>query len=405
MRLKTRWFWCAVLLVTSGCGGDSGGGRWPTPPPTAGNVASVVVDMGPAAAGGVVNTAYVSLTICVPGTTNCQTIDHVILDTASSGFRVFSSEVASSLTLPPVLDSTGQPLAECIAFADGYSWGSVRRADISIAGEQASSVPIQVIGDPAFPDVPADCSSAGPAEDTVAAFGGNGILGVSVFQEDCGPACAATAIAGVYYSCPVSGCVATAATLAQQIQNPVFHFATNNNGVILLLPSIGSAGAPSVTGSLIFGIDTQNNNALGTATVLTVDANSGYLTSLYNGQSLTNSFIDSGSNGFFFPDDTIPVCTSATSSGFYCPETEQTLTATIQSVTMVTKDVPFYIGNADALLNNNPTFFAYDNLGGPMPASLSGSFDFGLPFFYGRTVFFAIEGHPTSAGTGPFVAF
>jgi hypothetical protein len=33
------------------------------------------------------------------------------------------------------------------------------------------------------------------------------------------------------------------------------------------------------------------------------------------------------------------------------------------------------------------------------------TFDWGLPFYYGRTVFTAIEGQNTSAGAGPYFAF
>jgi hypothetical protein len=33
------------------------------------------------------------------------------------------------------------------------------------------------------------------------------------------------------------------------------------------------------------------------------------------------------------------------------------------------------------------------------------SFDWGLPFFYGRRVATAIQGYSTSAGTGPYIAF
>ena len=33
------------------------------------------------------------------------------------------------------------------------------------------------------------------------------------------------------------------------------------------------------------------------------------------------------------------------------------------------------------------------------------SFDWGLSFFYGRTVFTAIEGKTTPGGVGPYVAF
>jgi len=36
-------------------------------------------------------------------------------------------------------------------FVDGYSWGSVKAADVKIGSEVASSVPIDVMGDPAYP--------------------------------------------------------------------------------------------------------------------------------------------------------------------------------------------------------------------------------------------------------------
>ena len=106
-----------------------------------------------------------------------------------------------------------------------------------------------------------------------------------------------------------------------------------------------------------------------------------------------------------FPDSAIPACTSTTGSGFYCPAAVQTLTATFQSTTMITKAVTFNIANADTLLKNNPAYVAFNDLGGTVPAALSGSFDWGLPFFYGRNVFVAIEGRSTAAGPGPFVAF
>jgi hypothetical protein len=57
------------------------------------------------------------------------------------------------------------------------------------------------------------------------------------------------------------------------------------------------------------------------------------------------------------------------------------------------------VANASVLFQNN--FAAFNDVGGENPDS----FDFGLPFFFGRTVYTAIEGQPTPGGTGPYVAF
>ena len=98
-------------------------------PQTAGsNVAPIVVDSGPDPANFIsANVPFATVTICVPGTTTCQTIDHVTVDTGSSGFRVVSSVL--SLSLPAENLSSGNPLYECTVFLDGYTWGSVATAE------------------------------------------------------------------------------------------------------------------------------------------------------------------------------------------------------------------------------------------------------------------------------------
>jgi hypothetical protein len=183
--------------------------------------------------------------------------------------------------------------------------------------------------------------------------------------------------------------------------NPVVQLPTDNNGVSIRMSSVGSAGAVSTTGSLVFGIDTQSNNQLGTATVLKVDGATGNFTTMFAGQTLANSFIDAGSNALFFPSS-LPTCTSAAATGFYCPGTVQTLSATQQGVNGMANTVTFSIANAEALQRNS-AFAVFDNLGGTNPQT--GSFDWGLPFFLGRTVFVAVEGQTTSSGTGPFIAY
>ncbi|MEA3151149.1 MAG: hypothetical protein QOD56_2088 [Gammaproteobacteria bacterium] len=368
-------------------------------------MASVVVDGGPTANGGSVNTLFTSVTICVPGsTTECQTIDHVQVDTASYGLRLLGPVL--TLSLPGVKAADGNSLAECTQFVDGYSWGPVALADLQVSGETAASVPIQVIGAANFAAVPNACSSSGTtAEDTVATFGANGILGIGVFEQDCGSGCANNVNNGYYYSCPQTGsCAGAAPSLAIQVLNPVPLFAVDNNGTIIDLPSVASPGEATLTGSLIFGIDTQTNNKSGTQSVLTVDPATGNLTIVFNGQTLSGSFIDSGTNGIFFNDSNLSVCTDSNFSGFYCPASTQSFTASLTGSNAVSATATFTIQNAQTVVTANPTFAVLPTLGGTYSSSTN-TFDWGLPFYYGRRVATAIDAHTTAVNTGPYIAF
>ena len=260
---------------------------------------------------------------------------------------------------------------------------------------------------PARPSCPSDSDllrpvSAGALANSVTAFGANGVLGVGVFREDCGSGCAGTTpVTGWYYGCPISAaaCAPVAVATAAQLQNPVVHFATDNNGVVIQLAAVDPACAIAVNGTLVFGIDTQANNALGAATILRTDA-LGNFTTQYNGQSLPASFVDSGSNALFFPS-TLPLCASTAAAGYYCPPAVQSLTAA-NSSNGVISNVSFNVASAEALIQN-ATFSAFSTLAGSNP--LGSSFDWGVPFFYGRHVYVAIEQQTTSAGAGPFVAY
>lgn len=369
------------------------------------NVTPVIVDSGPAAlpaADADANTPFITVTICAPGTSNCQSIDHVIVDTGSYGLRILSSALSSSLygALPQVTQSaTNEPLAECAGFADGYSWGPIKSADLQISSESASSLEVQLIGDPAYPTVPSDCADTGPQEDTLDSFGANGILGIGPLVQDCGSGCTAGPQTASYYVCPSStSCTDATAALAQQVSNPIVFFATDNNGSIVELPEIGPSGAATVTGALVFGIGTEGNNGLGSATVFTLDPSDGDLTTQFNGQSLTQSFLDSGSEGFFFNDSSIPQCSD--DSGIYCPSGTLSLQATNVGINAVSSTVSFSIANADQL---SGSLTAFDDLGGAN--ILPDSFDWGLPFFFGRDVYTAIDGQNTAAGVGPYAAY
>lgn len=388
----------ALAATFSGCGGSSHSNNINTLATSGTNVQPIAVDAGPA--NDYANGVFTSVTVCVPSTSNCQTIGGILVDTGSYGLRLLSSAGGGALTLSlPLQNSAGNPVGECAPFVSGYTWGPVQSADVKMAGEVASNVPVQII-DPTFAAVPSNCSSGGvPESDTLQTLGANGILGVGPFAQDCGGSCDQTGAAnpGLYYQCASTSCSVIAEPLTQQVQNPVALFATDNNGVIIELPSLSSPAA-SLSGSMVFGIGTESNNVLGSASVFPVDAN-GEFSTTFKGHSYP-AFVDSGSNGFFFLDEALTgltVCTN--NSGFYCPGAAANLSATTDSGS-ATANVTFTIANADTLFQNQADF-VFNSLGGPNP----GTFDWGLPFFFGRNVFNAIDGKSTPAGSGPFWAY
>ncbi len=393
------------------------------------NVLPITVDAGPT--GSYVNGAFVTVNVCVPGTSNCQTIDHVLVDTGAIGLRLLANGSAGGefdpSAFPPQTNANGNSIAECNLFVDGFAWGSVSLATIQMAGENTAmsvsfpnGVPIQIIGDPRIPAVPTSCSSqtAGVDESNLSGLGANGILGLGTFQQDCGPGCVSNSpIPSVYYACANGSCSPTLMGLPQQVTHPVWVLPQDNNGVLVQLPSIPSGGTTTVVGSLIIGIGTQTNNGLGSASVFNTDSNAYFIT-MYNGQTNTCSYIDSGSNAYFLPSSGNPLLVACSSSsivsGFYCPATlvpnQIGTNSSAVNSTEPSGTVTFNIGNATTLFsNNNGQNVAFSELGGPnAPVPNCGSsFDWGLSFFYGRSVFTGIEQQPVTGTNyvGPFWAY
>jgi len=112
--------------------------------------------------------------------------------------------------------------------------------------------------------------------------------------------------------------------------------------------------------------------------------------------------LDTGSNGLYFDSAAIPICTASGSTVFYCPSSRITLSATLVGANAVSIPISFSIDNALALFGN-PSQAVLPTLSGPVGDAHS--FDWGLPFFYGRRVFIGIEGQASSLGTGPYFAF
>jgi hypothetical protein len=376
---------------TAGAGGTT------TTPAAASNVVSISVNGGPT--NDALNQPFVSVTVCVAGSSNCQTIGGILVDTGSEGLRIASS--ALTLPLSPQTTSSGAPVVECLPFLDSVTWGPVVTADVKMGGEVASAIPIQVIGTDKFPTIPSGCSSQGSPQESVSDLNANGIIGIGLGVHDCGTICTAAGSSnpGLYYGCPTAGsCQVTQQPVANQVVNPVSAFATDNNGTIMQLPAVATGGQAAITGSLIFGIGTQSNNQLGPAKVISTDG-SGNIQVTFNGQTYGKSFLDSGSNGVFFLDAAtagLPAC--KLSKGFYCPPSVRTFSATLVGANAATSAVTFNAGNVDGL---NGAFSVMAEATGTNP----GGFDWGLPFFYGRSIFTAIAGRSTPGGAGPYWAW
>ncbi len=385
------------LIFMASCGGSSSTPINTTPPPpTTNNSVDLAVNSGPT--GEYVNSLFTSVEVCEPGsTTNCTTVPDVLVDTGSYGLRLLSGAV-SGLSLPAVTDSSGNAVQECIGFVSlAYIWGPVVQADIHLADESTSSASIHLISEsPQYP-APLSCIPANNQGDmnSVSALGANGILGVGSFPQDCGSDCANINTApAVYYSCPSGNCNITAVpttTTKGQVWNPVALFSKDNNGVLISLPKIAAGGAPTAAGSLIFGIGTQSNNALGSAQVYGV-TDQAYFTTTYNGTQYPYSYIDSGTGILSFLDSaSLGGIACPDNPGLYCPAATLSFTVTNNGTNGATGSVTFSIENADSLTSTG--YAAFNDLGGDSGnGGSSDYFAFGMPFFYGRNVFVGIAG-------------
>ncbi|HUN59623.1 MAG TPA: DUF3443 family protein, partial [Candidatus Binataceae bacterium] len=253
-----------------------------------------------------------------------------------------------------------------------------------------------------------------------------GILGVGPIEYDNGE--------NQYYSC--SGNTCSAYLLPAQnpplIANPVtaIHNAafdqtsTDYNGISLAMNSVPEGGQAADYGNLTFGIGTEtNNNPSSTVQVFSGNINDNFAAAILTkfGGTTIDGYIDSGTNGYAFNSPLNGPITECPSNSppngpWYCPASATSESATIEggNGTPQSQSIGFTIGNAQQLIQNG--VYAQPELGGPFGSPPL--FDWGLPFFYGKTVYVGIEGLSaltnTSCGScttapcsceGPFFAY
>jgi hypothetical protein len=99
--------------------------------------------------------------------------------------------------------------------------------------------------------------------------------------------------------------------------------------------------------------------------------------------------------GSFSRCPTLGVLECRVNVGFYCPSSTQTYSAITTGTNGHAGTVVFDIANANTLFASGNS--AFNNLGGDSGQN----FDFGLPFFFGRSVFVGIEGRTHAWRRGP----
>jgi hypothetical protein len=368
------------------------------------NSIPVTVDKGPQ--GTSTNVPYVSVKVCAPGTDNCQTIDHVLLDSGSTGLRLLASALQNPAALTSNADASAPMLAECFPFGSGYTWGSVKKADIHLGKKTALNVPVQLINDAELPSAPAKCQQEGINAGNLKVMQANGILGISSDTVDCGSLCTGSSVARVYYMCSNGDCEVARLSIADQVPNPISKFDRDNNGVVIVFPSVRDGDA-TVTGRLIFGIGTRPNNQLRHANIYALDEDRFIENVLVNGTT-TKVAIDTGSTGSFFNmAGDPPVCASVPglTDKYFCAKGQTIFqfpaqTSPISVAVNTTNPVQYQQTYPLAAVNPSLT----GPTGGTNTPDAATSV-LGLPFFFGRSVFIGFDGAKAGSAKGPFNAF
>ena len=430
MRRIFLWILGCFFLSLSGCGSGGGSSSLTSSCQTTGsgttayNILPLYLgtsgDNNPNICGSAINNPCTDVTICDSSGSNCQTISNILVDTGSSGLRIFQSALSTPTALTPVTIS-GSPVGECEAFGNGTygDWGPLVYAQVKLSGEPTVTLPIQLIdptyagqytsnGNPASSSAACGQTFTPDTSPLTASF--NGILGVGLFVHSCGTSCTKISGTGVYFTCNSSTCTGTTLPVSEQDQNPVALFQNDNQGVVVSFASTPITSSNScATGSLILGIGTQSDNTPASGVKAYEADSSGNFQTTFQNQTYSSSngfaFIDSGSDGYFFPDSsTPPIPNSGSPDYYYMPSSPATLNATIASASGTNSNSTSF----NFTIQTPPTLGSgfsegvIPNLGFDQP----GGFDWGLPFFFlKQNVYVGINGQPSTLGTGPYWAF
>lgn len=340
------------------------------------------------------NRMFVSVTLCAPGTNDCETIDNVMLDTGSIGLRIQSSALEHPERFKALMGPGQQPLAECLRFLSSKAWGKVTKADVKLAGVTAKNMTIQIIDKVGSQDdiTPRPSSCLSTSKPTA-----NGTMGIGPGHPyDCKGPCQIPQRMALYYECSNGECVPMTGPVAEQyrVMHPIAVLPGYNNGYVIDIDDAAVAGSASVNGKLILGIDAQD--WLLEQKTKMYPNNRGLFDTTFNGVNYPHSYFDTGTEDLYFASapSSLQQC-----GHIWCADQEVTLNAQVTGSDGTTVNVPFRVANTQHLragaIRNSARVNNED----------SGSFVWGAPFFIGKRVYVGIVPLNGGADAKPFYAF
>lgn len=189
------------------------------------------------------------------------------------------------------------------------------------------------------------------------------------------------------------------------VSNPVpFLSSGDNNGVVLQMPAVPTSGAGTTYGVVSFGVGTQSDNSVTGFTVIPADSR-GNLTVNLNGTDYPGSFLDSGSNFYFAP---LKGVVPTDNNDYFIPSSLLNLPIVLKTSAgvspVVSMNSQMYIGDYRTMDFNQ--YVAFNDIGASngSPGTSGAIVDLGLPYFYGRSVAYVINGMSSPVGIGPLYA-
>jgi len=346
------------------------------------------------------NVPCTRITLCVPHTTHCQTLSGILVDSGDTGVRI--SEKSLHLSLPNV--DLNSPRFECTTYQEHSArWGPVVRATVILAHEPPVTVPVHL-----YRHTNRDLCGKGMK---IPAHPFNGSLGVAPLITDCGRECSRHRRNRRYFTCRHTLCRETALPLSQQVVCPIVRLPEDNNGFVLSFGNVPKDGTRRVDGTLTLGIGTRENSVPTPKTVTLFHTDpEGELLTRYHGVR-GKGVLDTGTNFYLLPKGSFlrnerSGCFQPEGDGlfFKCPRRKER--AIIEGIHgRHRREVTFTLTSEREIFRraNHQNVLATDSWGGSYRNE--NSFTWGMPFFYGRKVYFGFPGYDSVLGKGPYVAF